>query len=93
MNEEFAETLALQALSFVANDEDMLIAYLHLSGMTLESLKKSASHKETLASILDFLLQNEKRLLEFCQSYSIPPDVPAKARRLLPGGDEIPYST
>jgi len=98
MKEELAEILALHALGFVAGDEDILTAYLRLSGMSLENLKKDAGNKEVLGSILDFLLQNEKRLLEFCQTEYcrtalIQPEALAKARRHFPGGDEIAYST
>lgn len=93
MNDEQAEILGLQALSYVAGDEEILLAYLKLSGITPQDLRNSASDPATLGSILDYFLQNEKRLLAFCEVAEIRPDHVAQARRQLPGGDVVPYST
>jgi len=93
MTYEQAEILSLKALSHVAGHEDILLAYLSLSGMTLEALRNSASAPATLASILDYFLQNEKRLMTFCRAENILPDQLAKARQFLPGGETIAAST
>lgn len=93
MNYEQAEILSLQALSHIAGDEDILMAYLRLSGITPEELKNSAADPATLGSILDYFLQNEKRLIEFCQAVEIAPAQVQKARQLLPGGEPVHYST
>lgn len=69
------------------------MAYLRLSGITPEELKNSAADPATLGSILDYFLQNEKRLIEFCQAGKISPDQVQKARQFLPGGDPVHYST
>lgn len=93
MNYDQAEILGLQALSHVAEHEDILIAYLNLSGLTLEELKNSAGDPAILGSILDYFLQNENRLINFCESMDIAPDQLQKARQYLPGGETIPYDT
>lgn len=93
MNYEQAEILGLQALSHVAGHEEILVAYLSLSGITPEELKNSATNPATLGSILDYFLQNEKRLITFCEAAEIAPDQLKKARQHLPGGETIPCST
>ena len=93
MNYEQAEILGLQGLAHVAGDEEILLAYLRLSGITPEDLKNSAADPATLGSILDYFLNNEKRLIAFCQAADIAPDRVLKARRVLPGGDPVQYST
>ncbi len=93
MNYDQAEILGLQALSHVAQHEEILMAYLRLSGITPDELKDSAANPATLGSILDYFLQNEKKLLSFCETMEIAPDQLKKARQLLPGGETVPYST
>jgi len=93
MTPQEAEIIGLQALTHMAKYEDILIAYLQLSGITLEDLKTSAEAPATLGSILDYFLQNEKRLLEFCRLENIAPNQLDLARQQLPGGEKIPDST
>ena len=89
MDQNRAEILAINGLSYVVADEKCLIGYLNLSGTSLEQLKNCMTNPEsmpsTLGSIMDFLLQNEPYLIEFCESQNIDPNDIAKARRLFPG--------
>jgi len=91
MNYDQAEVIALQALNHMAENHEILVAYLNLSGIMPDALKDSASDPVTLASILDYFLQNEKRLITFCDSINVAPDQLAKARQLLPGAQTPPY--
>ena len=45
-----------------------------------------------MAAILDFLLEDEARLLAFCADTGIAPAAPMAARVHLPGGD-VPHWT
>ena len=58
------------------------------NGVSMEQWRAYAP----IGALLDFLLQDEKRLLAFCESIDLAPDKPARARALLPGGD-IPHYT
>ncbi|PCI45995.1 MAG: hypothetical protein COB49_09380 [Alphaproteobacteria bacterium] len=93
MNNDQAEIIGLQALSHMAGDAEILTAYLRLSGITPEDLKNSAADPATLGSILDYFLQNEKRLIAFCDAAGIAPNQLEQARLCLPGGETFPYST
>lgn len=90
MNYDQAEIFGLQALSHMAEHEEILLAYLHLSGITPEELRNSAGDPATLGSILDYFLQDEKKLLAFCEAIEVAPDQLNKARQYLPGGEAIP---
>ncbi len=87
MTYEETEILGLTALAHMAAHEEIITAYLRLTGMTPDRLKDSATDPATLGSILDYFLQNEKRLLSFCQAEDIAPEQIVAARRLLPGGE------
>ena len=67
MDQNKAEILAINGLSFVVENEKCLAEYLNLSGTSLEHLKSCITNPNsmntTLGSIIDFLLQNEAYLI------------------------------
>ena len=89
MNRDSAEVIALNGLTFIAENEKYLASYLNLSGIDLTLLKDNISNPETmphiLASIFDFLLQNEKILIEFSQAHNVEPMDIDKGRHCFPG--------
>ena len=86
MTTERAETLAAEALAWLAGDEERLAAFLGQSGADIDDLRRSADDPEFLAFVLDFLLGDETALVEFCAVQRIPPETPFLARAALPGG-------
>ena len=82
---EQAEIIALQALAWLVADDDLAGRFLNLTGCDGETLRQRADRPEVLGSVLDFLLEDEKTLLDFTQSAEISPDVIGQARRHLPG--------
>jgi hypothetical protein len=91
---ETAEIIALQAVAFLASDDEALEDLLRLTGLDLESLKTAltdqATFHETLAGVLAVLLESETRLLAFCEATDLSPTVPAAAqRRLAPSHTEF----
>ena len=87
MNSDRAEMLALQALGWIAAEEDFSGAFLGASGASSDELRQRASDPEFLGFVLDFLLSDEPALLAFCEATDTPPDAPMRARAALPGGD------
>jgi hypothetical protein len=92
MNTDRAETIALQALAFLAADDQALGGFLHFTGIGIGELRSAASNPEILAGVLDYVLQDEAMLLAFCKAADIRPEEPIRARAYLPGGD-IPHYT
>jgi hypothetical protein len=83
-----AETLALQALGFLAGDGDGLVRMLTLSGLDLEDLRSRAGDPELLAAVLDFLLADDALMAGFTAAEGVTPSEIHAARRALPGGGE-----
>jgi hypothetical protein len=81
------ETLALQALAYIAGDDDRLERFLGLTGIDPASLRGLARDPAGLGAILDYLLGWEPLLLEFAAVHELPPESIAAARRKLPGGE------
>lgn len=87
-----AEALALRVLEWLAGTEDLLGVFLGATGMSPEELVETASGPETLAAVVDFLLQDDRWVLECAEQLHVNPEEFARARRFLPGGDS-PYWT
>jgi len=80
------ETLALQALAFIAGDDDRLERFIGLTGIDPAQLRALAQDPAGLGAVLDYLLGWEPLLLEFAEAQELKPDSIAVARRKLPGG-------
>ena len=81
------QVLALQALAFLASDDDRLERFLSLTGIEPGSLRGLAQDPAGLGAVLDYLLGWEPLLLEFAEAYELKPESIAVARRKLPGGE------
>ena len=79
------ETIALQALAFLVEDDDRLSRFLGLTGMELTALRQVASDKMALGAVLDYVLGWEPLLLEFAAALELPPEAILRARHDLPG--------
>jgi hypothetical protein len=89
MKREQAETIALQALAFLAKDDELLSHFLMVTGLTPQELKKRVREPDLLGGVLDAILVNDKTLLDFCNATSLSPDRIVQARQALPGGFTI----
>jgi hypothetical protein len=82
-----AETLALQALAFIAGDDDRLERFIGLTGIDPAQLRALAQNPAGLGAVLDYLLGWEPLLLEVAEAHGLKPESIAIARRKLPGGE------
>ncbi|MFM7346928.1 MAG: DUF3572 domain-containing protein [Tagaea sp.] len=80
-----AETAALQALGFVAADDDRLARFMGLAGVSVDELKARAADPAFLGGVLDFVIEDEALLLEFCEASGLKPAAVARLRADLPG--------
>lgn len=87
-----AETLGLQALSWLIGNEDLLPVFLGSTGADAETVKAQAGEPEFLGSVLDFLLMDDAWVIAFCDSQGVPYDRVMQARAALPGGDMVHWT-
>lgn len=92
MKTDQAELIAIQALGHIAGEEDLLFAFVDLTGLSPDELRARAGEPEILGGVLDFILMDDQRLLAFCQAVNMKPEIPGIARRLLPGGEEVHWT-
>lgn len=92
MREDAAQTIALQALGWIAGNDDLFPAFLSATGASLTELRTRAADPQFLAAVLDFLMQEDAWVLDFCGQNGVPPASLQAARATLPGGD-LPHWT
>lgn len=80
-----AETIALHALGFLAEDAQRLGRFLALTGLGPDELRAQAREPQLLAAVLDHLLRDENQLLVFASSYAIAPELIGQAHAVLTG--------
>ena len=85
---EAAEILAIQALSFIAEEPERLAGFLGATGLTPDRLRESANEPDFLAGVLEHMLGDESLLLAFAASAAIDPAAVARARSALGGNWE-----
>jgi len=92
MKADQAEMIAIQALGHIAAEEELLFAFVDLTGLSPDELRSRAGEPEILGGVLDFIMMDDKRLLEFCAAIGLKPEMPGIARKLLPGGEEVHWT-
>lgn len=85
MKQEQAETIALEVLTLIASDEDQLGALCGQTGTNINNLKTGAGDPAFLGAVIDFLLEDDTRLIDICQTLELPPEKMMSVRHALPG--------
>jgi hypothetical protein len=85
MNNDAAEAIAVDALSFIATDAYRLARFLDLTGLTPQSIRAAARDAEFLLGVLDYIDADESLLKAFAVSSGINPSTVSKARLVLGG--------
>ena len=90
--QESAETVALQALAWLAGNDDLLPVFLGSTGASADDLVAGAARPDFLGSVLDFLLMDDAWIIAFCDAQGLAYHVPMQARAALPGGEMMHWT-
>jgi len=82
---EAAESLAIQALTYLAGEPDRLGRFLALSGLGPEQVRLAAIEPGFLAGVLEYLSSDESLLLGFADHARVDPAEIARAQAALSG--------
>ncbi len=85
MTRDRAETVALQALAWIAADEELLPQLAGATGASLADAKDRVQDPAFLAGILEFLTMEDRWVRRFCDDVGLPYEVPMQALMALPG--------
>ncbi len=82
-----ARDIADAGFSRIAADAELIEALLAQSGSDVAGLRAMAARPEFAVFVLDFLLEQDQRVLDFAASAGIRPERVQMARAVLGGGD------
>ncbi|MEL7011844.1 MAG: DUF3572 domain-containing protein [Pseudomonadota bacterium] len=89
---ETAEAIALQCLTWLIAEDDLLPVFLGSTGASEADLRAGATEPAFLGSVLDFLLMDDAWVLRFCEAADLAPEMPMQARQALPGGHSVHWT-
>jgi len=84
-----AEVLALQAVAYLASDDERVAKFVATTGLNADCLRQSINDAAVLAGVLDYVLADETLLVAFCEHIGVAPETPALARLALPGSEQF----
>lgn len=92
MTRESAETVALQALGWLAGNEELWLVFQGATGASEADLRARVAEAEFLGAVLEFVMMNDAWVVGFCDAQGHTYDVPMRARAALPGGQEMSWT-
>lgn len=92
MKQEYAETIAIKALGWLASNDDLMPVFLGATGSSAEDMRAGAADPAFLVSVLDFLLMDDTWVVSFCDAEQLAYDLPMRAKHALPGGGEMHWT-
>jgi len=80
-----AEALAIQAITFLAEDDKRLTHFVMETGMMPDAFRERGADPQLLAAIMDYVIAHDDRLVNFAAFAQVKPATVVAARRALPG--------
>jgi catabolite regulation protein CreA len=79
INAEAAESLAIQALAFLAADAERLGRFLAITGLGPNEIRAAAREPHFLAGVLEYVTSDEQLLIDFANDVGTDPADIARA--------------
>ncbi|TQS73158.1 DUF3572 family protein [Rhodobacteraceae bacterium] len=92
MQQETAQNIALEALSWLAGQDNLIEAFLHNSGAEVDQLRNAAQDPGFLSGVLDFVLMQDEWVLQCASVLGCAPERLVHARAVLGGGDQMHWT-
>jgi len=89
MDRARAETVALLALAYLADDDHRLSRFMGWTGLDAETLRAAPGDDAVLIGVLDYLLRHEALLVAFAEHAGLDANDPARAHRRLAGSEDF----
>lgn len=74
MTVEEAETIALDAFSYITDDEERMGRFLSVSGLRTDTIRIAAESPGFFAGILDYIASDEALLISFAEHSKLRPE-------------------
>jgi hypothetical protein len=92
MDSERAQVIALQALGWLAGNDELCPLFLGATGGSVEDMRDRVREPSFQASVLEFLTMDDAWVMAFCDSAGLAYDQPLRARYALPGSEAVHWT-
>ena len=92
MNKEIAETRALEVLTWVLSEDDLIQVFMSTTGASQDDLRSNTLNHEFLISILDFVLMDDSWVISCSKFMNIDPSQIQVIKMALDGGQEVNWT-
>ena len=92
MDREIAETRALEVLTWVLSEGDLIQVFMGATGASQNDLRSNTLSHEFLISILDFVLMDDRWVISCGKFLNIDPSQIQLIRMSLDGGQEVNWT-
>jgi hypothetical protein len=87
-----AEIYALKATNWLLSNQELLDLFMGSTGVSENTIKSDIQNTVFLVAVLDFLLLDDKWVMEACDAMKLQPELMQTARLFLPGGDQVNWT-
>ena len=92
MEKEIAETRALEVLTWVLSEDDLIKVFMGTTGASQNDLRSNTLSHEFLVSILDFVLMDDRWVISCSKFLNIDPSQIRLIKISLDGGQEVNWT-
>ena len=92
MDKEIAETRALEILTWLLSEDDLIQVFMGTTGASRDDIRSNALNHNFLISILDFVLMDDSWVLSCSKFIDTDPSQIRMIRLSLDGGEEVNWS-
>lgn len=92
MEHEHAQVIALQALGWLAGNDELCPIFLGASGGSVDDLRARATDPAFQAAVLEFITMDDAWVIAFCDAHDLKYDQPLRARYALPGAESVHWT-
>ena len=92
MDKEIAETRALEVLTWVLSEGDLIQVFMGATGASQNDLRSNTLSHEFLISVLDFVLMDDRWVISCSKFLNINPSQIQLIRMSLDGGQEVNWT-
>tara|TARA_B100001057_G_scaffold65776_1_gene59517 strand:+ start:16 stop:294 length:279 start_codon:yes stop_codon:yes gene_type:complete len=92
MDREIAETRALEVLTWVLSENDLIQVFMGTTGASQNDLRSNTLSHELLLSILDFVLMDDRWVISCSKFLNIDPSQIQLIRMSLDGGQDMTWT-
>ncbi|PUB12096.1 DUF3572 domain-containing protein [Yoonia sediminilitoris] len=92
MNQEQAEIIALTALGWLVNNDELCPVFLGATGASIDDMREKVNDISFLGAVLDFITMDDAWVVAFCDKEGLDYEQPLFARQALPGAQNVHWT-